>query len=1081
MRRLSMIAVVLSVGVLVGAAPASAAETQVFQSSFNGAGSTKGPFSAGGGGGAAGGIGEIAIDQVTGAVYVADAGPEVVDKFDLQGNPVDFSSLGTTTVPQVRSLSVAVDNSGTATQGDLYSTGEYTGIAGFKPDGSPLGGNFPFADPSGDCSVSVSPVTGNLWVGTLQASSVEYTSAGVATGRGLGSGSSYCKGALDAADNLYLGFFGAVRKFESATGYSEPVSPSPIPPSGYIAPTIAIDPINQDIYVDFGEQVDAFHPSNEPSQPFQILTGFLTSRGLAFDANGNLYVAEAGTFADRATAKVDIFKRQPPSAPVIQGETVTGVHSKSAELGGKIVTGGPDTSYRIEYGPSSSYGTTLPSVDLGANATPYLPRVKVERLAPNTTYHYRLVATNAEGTTYGPDRVFTTFPTPPNGTDSCPNALARKQTGAQALLDCRAYELVSAADTGGYEVESSLVPGQMPFAGYPDASGRVLYGVHAGAIPGPWHPTNHGVDPYLATRGANGWSTDYLGIPADINPAAGAFSSSLGEADPQLDTLAFAGSSLCKPCFRSGLETGIPVRLPSGQLVQGMAGSLDPGVPSARPEGKVARYFSADGKHLVFASKYAFEPGANDNTGDLTVYDRDLSTGTTQIASTKADGATLTGPGISELDISADGSRIVFAQKVSSDSAGNEYLHPYMHLGSSPNAVDLAPGSATGVLYDGMSADGSRVFFTSKDKLLPTDTDASADIYAADVDSAGDVTLSLVSAGNSSTCNPVSNSAGEHWNTVGATADCGAVAIGGGGGVAGQSGTVYFLSPEQLDGANGTLDQPNLYREAPGGSPSFVATLEPDNPLVLDSVKASAIRKAADFQVTPSGGNAVFVSALALSAAEGRGNVEVFRYDAPSDRVDCPSCDPTNADVPGDASLPSNGLALTDDGRVFFTTPLPLLLNDTDSRADVYEWSGGIQRLISAGTSPFDSVLLSVSADGIDAYFFTHDDLAPEEDQSGGLTRIYDARAGGGFFKLPTEVPCAASDECHGPGTSAPAPANIKSSGKTTDGNVLTCRKGRVKKRGQCVKAQAKKRHAKKAHVKKRHAHTKRKRGASHA
>ena len=37
--------------------------------------------------------------------------------------------------------------------------------------------------------------------------------------------------------------------------------------------------------------------------------------------------------------------------------------------------------------------------------------------------------------------------------------------------------------------------------------------------------------------------------------------------------------------------------------------------------------------------------------------------------------------------------------------------------------------------------------------------------------------------------------------------------------------------------------------------------------------------------------------------------------------------------------MATNGLSLTDDGRLFFTTPAPLVLSDTDRRLDVYEWA----------------------------------------------------------------------------------------------------------------------------------------------
>ena len=39
--------------------------------------------------------------------------------------------------------------------------------------------------------------------------------------------------------------------------------------------------------------------------------------------------------------------------------------------------------------------------------------------------------------------------------------------------------------------------------------------------------------------------------------------------------------------------------------------------------------------------------------------------------------------------------------------------------------------------------------------------------------------------------------------------------------------------------------------------------------------------------------------------------------------------------------------------------------------------------------------------------------------------KVYDAREDGGFLFDPPPHPCAASDECHGAGTQAPAPPNI--------------------------------------------------------
>ena len=191
----------------------------------------------------------------------------------------------------------------------------------------------------------------------------------------------------------------------------------------------------------------------------------------------------------------------------------------------------------------------------------------------------------------------------------------------------------------------------------------MLYGIHDGGIPGTGNPTNRGVDPYVATRGANGWSTRYVGIPADNSYSKEPFSSTLAEADAGLDTFVFGGESICSPCFGSQqTETGEPIHLPNGELVQGMEGSIPQ--PSAKPAGYIGRRLSSDGTHFVFGWTSQFEPAGNNN-GDISIYERDLETGQTSVVSKTPGGATMTGEGIGELDISADGSHVLIGQLVS--------------------------------------------------------------------------------------------------------------------------------------------------------------------------------------------------------------------------------------------------------------------------------------------------------------------------------------------------------------------------------------------------------------------------------
>ncbi len=173
-----------------------------------------------------------------------------------------------------------------------------------------------------------------------------------------------------------------------------------------------------------------------------------------------------------------------------------------------------------------------------------------------------------------------------------------------------------------------------------------------------------------------------------------------------------------------------------------------------------------------------------------------------------------------------------------------------------------------------------------------------------------------------------------------------------------------------------------------------------ESPTVLHAAGQVETRDTSDFQISADGRYAVFPTRLELSEYENRGHSEIYRYDAEQDQLDCVSCTPSGAITTTDTLLASNGLNLTDDGRVFFTSSEPLVLRDTNAKKDAYQWSDGRTQLISTGASASDSGLLTVSADGTDAFFFTRQVLVPA-DQNGGRMKIYDARSGGGFLTLP--------------------------------------------------------------------------------
>jgi sugar lactone lactonase YvrE len=1051
-----------------------------------------------------------------------------------------------------------------------------------------------------------------------------------------------------------------------------------------------------------------------------------------------------------------------PGIPTGRGVAATEVHADRAVLHAEVNPNGGHTGAHFEYVGDAQFqengwedAVSAPASDVGMGFGRQYSSISisVSGLQAGTKYHYRVVGTNATGSGSS-EATFTTFPFVAAVNDLCPNAHERQQTGASLLRDCRAYELVSAANAGGYDVESDLAPNQKPFGGFPEAIGpsQVLYGVHDGGIPGTGNTTNHGVDPYVATRSADGWSTRYVGIPADQPGSNGPFASTVAGADSHLGTFAFGGSEVCSPCFPDG-STGIPLHLPDGSLVQGMGGSLD--VPKPESSGEIAKPLSADGSHLVFGSMQRFEPGGNNEDGNLTIYSRDITTGGTEVVSTDQNGATLKdGTDVAELDVSEDGTRTLIGD-LEGEEGQNKLWHLYLHIAGSPASIDLTPGTAKGALFDGMTENGSIVYFTSRDNYAG-DTDESADVFRTEIGDSS-VTVTRVSTGIGGTgdvdsCVPAANTIRSHWNTVGSEANCDAVAVGGGGGVTRGHGSIYFLSPELLDGAsNGVAGAPNLYIAAPGSAPHFIRTLESnanapippsahpfvrafgqgaylnpagvaidgsngdvyvfdignnstanhgfiykydgeghtdtgfaengklivtgtfgeygaglpagiavdndptsphyrdlfvpdllgeavhvfsptgehvtdltvpfatavavnpsngnvyvssffgfvmefdpsgslvgffepslpsvtgiavdsagtvylvngggienakgsakaysstgtelgtvdkgpaygisvdptddhvyvnegdrvvefgaasgppwesigsptgasriseslgvgvdagkvyitnhnpvevlsygpsstppdpltDNPLVIYSVSAAGVRKPGDFQVAPRGDAAVLVSTLPLSGYDNAGHSEVFRYDPVGDAVDCASCNPTGEQATGDASLASNGLSLTADGRVFFNSAEGLADRDLNGKEDAYEWEPngfefgrgapscheelGCVELLSAGASLYASSLLSVSEDGGDAYFFTRQKLS-QQDENGNTVKIYDARELGGFPFVPQAVQCKASDECHGPASRTPAAPLITSISRAPGGNAAAQR-----------------------------------------
>ena len=96
-------------------------------------------------------------------------------------------------------------------------------------------------------------------------------------------------------------------------------------------------------------------------------------------------------------------------APTISSEAATSIRSTTALLTGSVVPNNGTTTYRFEYGPTPSYGTTTPDTMLPADAATHTVVAAVSGLPSGTTIHFQVVATNSSGTANGPDQTFATY------------------------------------------------------------------------------------------------------------------------------------------------------------------------------------------------------------------------------------------------------------------------------------------------------------------------------------------------------------------------------------------------------------------------------------------------------------------------------------------------------------------------------------------------------------------------------------------------------------------------------------------------------------------------------------------------
>ena len=111
-------------------------------------------------------------------------------------------------------------------------------------------------------------------------------------------------------------------------------------------------------------------------------------------------IADAHTLA--ATAQQSF---TPPGATTGSASSIT---TTGATVSGSVNPNAQATTYQFQFGTSTSYGGTTAVTSAGSGTSATAVSAALTGLKPNTNYHYRVVATNASGTTNGADATFKT-------------------------------------------------------------------------------------------------------------------------------------------------------------------------------------------------------------------------------------------------------------------------------------------------------------------------------------------------------------------------------------------------------------------------------------------------------------------------------------------------------------------------------------------------------------------------------------------------------------------------------------------------------------------------------------------------
>lgn len=119
-------------------------------------------------------------------------------------------------------------------------------------------------------------------------------------------------------------------------------------------------------------------------------------------------------FDYNSTGSYTVMYGQPITAPYVATLTALNITSSNAELNAVVCPNGAATQIHFEWGATTNYGfSTEPTTLIQDLYSTQAVALAVGILQPTTIYHYRVVAINSAGTSYGEDAILTTAAIPP--------------------------------------------------------------------------------------------------------------------------------------------------------------------------------------------------------------------------------------------------------------------------------------------------------------------------------------------------------------------------------------------------------------------------------------------------------------------------------------------------------------------------------------------------------------------------------------------------------------------------------------------------------------------------------------------